>query len=476
MEETGKQENTQDLIDIFEICSRIWKTFRRIWWLILLFICIGIGISVFQEKSGYREQYEASASFIVSAGGSESLASYYNRVTMEQVNSTFPYILTSGILNQIVATDLGMESVPGSISASVLEETNLFQIRVVSSDAQQSYDILQSVIKNYPTVAKYVIGDTTLKLIDESGVPTAPIAEPGYKRAVLKGAITGGFAGCLILLLCVAFRNTVRSQEDIKKFLNVKYLAGIPKEQMRKRSRNGYGGVMMDKNQVSYVFREALSTLQIRLNRIMKEKDIKTVMITSTLAEEGKTTVACNLAYTMASKGYKVLLIDADFRNPSVASVLQLQTKEKGIEDVLAGNAEPEEALCCYEDSGLWVLPGVKSRDKVAKLYKNGNFRSLIETYKEKMDIILIDTPPCGVMNDAVLAADYVDGVMLVIRQDYAKRNKILEGVEVFSDSHAQLVGCVINGEETGIGSYGYGKYGYGRYGYGRYGYGAKKD
>ena len=177
MEETGKQENTQDLIDIFEICSRIWKTFRRIWWLILLFICIGIGISVFQEKSGYREQYEASASFIVSAGGSESLASYYNRVTMEQVNSTFPYILTSGILNQIVAADLGMESVPGSISASVLEETNLFQIRVVSSDAQQSYDILQSVIKNYPTVAKYVIGDTTLKLIDESGVPTAPIAE-----------------------------------------------------------------------------------------------------------------------------------------------------------------------------------------------------------------------------------------------------------------------------------------------------------
>lgn len=229
---------------------------------------------------------------------------------------------------------------------------------------------------------------------------------------------------------------------------------------------------MMDQAGVSYIFRESLSTLQVRFSRAVKERSIKTVVVTSTLAGEGKTTISCNLAYAMAEKGYKVLLIDGDFRNPSVASVLELNPKKKGIADVLRGNAEPEEVICQYKKSNLWVAPGVKSQDKVAKLYKNGRLKKLISEYEEKMDLILIDTPPCGIMNDAALAADSAQGVMLVIRQDYARRDKILEGVEMFSESQVHMVGCVINGEETGIGSYGYGRYGYGRYGYGRYGYG----
>lgn len=472
MEDTKKQENTENLIDIFEICARVWKVFRRIWGLILLIICIGVVIGLLREKNSYHKQYEASASFIVSAGGEDTVSGYHNRVTMEQLNTTFPYILTSGILNRIVANDLGMESVPGVISASVLEETNLFQIRVVSSDALQAYYILDSVIENYPSVAKYVIGDTTLKLIDETGIPTEPMTKPNYKMAAVKGGMIGCLGSGLLLVLGVVLRNTVRDQEDLKKFLNVKYLAGIPLEQVKRRSNKSNEVVMRDRTQVSYDFREALNTLQIRLNREMRERRMKTVLVTSTLAGEGKTTVICNLAYTMALKGYRVLLIDADFRNPSVASVLQLDGQKKGVEDILLGKARPDEVLQSYGEGELWVLPGMKPQKRVAPLYRNGRFRALLERYQEEMDIILVDTPPCGIMNDAALAADYTDGVMLVIRQDYARREQILEGIEMISGSRASLVGCVINGEEKGIGSYGYGKYGYGKYGYGKYGYG----
>lgn len=239
MEDMGMRENqnnSENLIDIFEICAGLYKRFREIWWLLLLIVCISTAADVIKEKKNYHAQYEASASFIVSVGGGNdtSYTNYYNKVTLEQLNTTFPYILTSGILNQIVAKDLGMGAVPGSISANVLEETNLFQIKVVSSEAKLAYDVLQSVIKNYPSVAKYVIGDTTLKLIDETGVPEQPMSYPNYKRAAAKGAVKGGIISLVIIVVLNLLRKTVKSQEDIKKFLNVKYFAGIPQEYEKK--------------------------------------------------------------------------------------------------------------------------------------------------------------------------------------------------------------------------------------------------
>ncbi|MDD6212489.1 MAG: hypothetical protein PUB22_05030, partial [Clostridiales bacterium] len=100
--------------------------------------------------------------------------------------------------------------------------------------------------------------------------------------------------------------------------------------------------------------------------------------------------------------------------------------------------------------------------------------------YKDFVDIILIDTPPCAFMHDTALVARYADLGLMIIRQDYAHTNRVLTAIENLSHTGLDLVGYVINGESTGIGSYGYGKYGYGRYGYsgryGHYGYYGKQD
>ena len=248
---------------------------------------------------------------------------------------------------------------------------------------------------------------------------------------------------------------------------------------MKKRSKGNSKHVMLDKETVSPTFRESMNTLQIRVARAMEEKQIKTLVVTSTLAGEGKTTISSNLAYAMAEKGYKTLLIDGDFRNPSVAAALNLPESEYGISDVLKGKISAGEVIRQYGDSNLWVLPGKEPQEKVSKLYRNGRLQNLIQKYSRQMDIIIIDTPPCGMMNDAALAADCAEGILLVIRQDYARREKILEGVEMLDSSNASLIGCVINDEEVnrgGYGRYGYGRYGYGKYGkygYGKYGYGA---
>ena len=151
-----------------------------------------------------------------------------------------------------------------------------------------------------------------------------------------------------------------------------------------------------------------------------------------------------------------------------------MDTTDKGIVDVLNGEISAKDIIKQYNETNLYVLPGGKPQNKVSRLYRNGRLGGIVEYYSESMDYIIIDTPPCAMMNDASLAADCTDAMLLVIRQDYARREKIQDGVEMLSSSKASLIGCVINGEDLGSGSYGkydYGKYGYGRYGYG-YGYG----
>lgn len=465
----------ENRIDIFSLLDDILKRFRETWWVYILILLIGASAGFIKEKRTYRELYEASASFVVSAGDQSNIASsnYYNKVSAEQMKATFPYILTSGALNRVVANDLGLASVPGSISAQKLGDTNLFQVKVTASSGQMAYDILQSVVENYPQVARYIIGDTQLKLLDESGVPEQPVNAPRYMRSILKGLFAGMVLCAIILLIRVMARSTVKNSEDLKKFLNVKYLCGIPQARFKRRSSRRTQEVLVDNPVIPDAYSEAMDTLQVRLIREMKERHMKTLMVTSALAGEGKTTTACNIAILLAKKGYKVTLIDGDLRNPSVIRTLGIDGKERGLCDVLAGTESAENIICRYEEElNLYILPGGKPIQKVERMYTNGTMEELITDYAKTMDFVVVDTPPCAIMNDAALIAPNVEAGLMVIRQDYARKDKILTGAEMIAQSGTVLVGCVINGETTGIGSYGYGRYGYGRYRYGRYGYG----
>lgn len=464
----------QNKIDIVDLLENILKRSREIWWLFFLLVLLGIGAGFLREKRNYHETYKASATFIVFSGDqSYAVSDYYNRVSTEQINTTFPYIMTSGALNKVVAADLGLDYVPGQISAQKLGDTNLFQIDVIASNGQLAYDILQSVIENYPQVAKYVIGDTRLEFLDETGVPESPVAGPGYRRAMLKGGIAGFLVSLLIAGFLALMRNTVKNEDDLKKFLNIRYLTGIPLIYFKKRSNGQKKKILTDNSSVPDIYTEAMEAMMIRVERAMKEKKMKTLLVTSALPGEGKTTTAVNLAFLLAQNGRKVLLIDGDLRNPSVAEVLSMKNPIYGLKDVLSGEKEADEVISRYKkDSELYVLAGGSPVQEIQKFYSDNRLKRIIDEYREQMDFIVIDTPPCAMMHDTALIAENVEAGVFVIRQDYAGKEKILTGVEVLAQSGLVMIGSVINGITGGIGGYGYGRYGYGKYGYGRYGYG----
>jgi len=468
MNETSSNAAPQlEKLDILSFLNDYLNRLRRLWWVVVLTVGICVCFFYFRSSTSYSPTYvaEATVSVEIVNGGA-----YANRNTAEQMGLIFPYILTSGALSDVIAADLNMNTVPGSINVSCISGTNLLTIRVTSWNAEYAYNILQSVLKNYPEVAQYVVGQTELTLIDDSGIPSDTGRSSVIRGSIRRGAIFGLGIGLILVLIHVLAMRTIRSESELRSLLNVPCLGTLPFSQVKKRRRNAKReiNILYDTNRSDYI--EAMRLVRTRLERQLEGKQV--LMVTSSISGEGKSTVAANLAISIALKGKRVILVDCDLRNPTVGSIFNLTQEFPGLISVLRGQTALEDALYDVKDRnknsiGLTLLPGGKRESSLVEILGSEAMSGVIAQLREKADLVILDTPPSAMLVDAMMLVRHVDAVAYVIMSDYARRRYIVKGVEELSNSDAPIVGCILNGGSSSSG--GYGSYGY-RYGY-RYGY-----
>ncbi len=459
----------EEKIDFGTLIDDMWKGLERYWWLFLVIISVLASAFYFISRWQYKPVYKAYSTFTVkTTSAMRYSSSNYNQTVASQLGEVFPYILTSDVMQKRVAEDIGLNSVPGKISASALESTNLITLSVEADNGQLAYDILQSVIKNYPQVSEYVIGDIVLNPLDESGVPTSPSNKVNFRNQANYGAALGVLLSLVILILYALTRMTIRSEDDLKKVFNIPCLGSIPFSKLKKRSKKASGGLTIDAKGAPYIFIESVRTVRNRLEREAAQKGAKTILVTSAMPSEGKTTTAVNLALSLARKERKVLLVDADLRSPSVGSYLAMEPSEYGFSDILSGKSRIKEAVSRYRDlRTLLIIQGGKAISDPAELLSSGMMPQVVEKLKRSADYVIFDTPPSAVVSDAATIARCVDGGVYVVKQDYSKVDVLQEGMEMFPGSGIQMLGCVLNSTVASItgSGYGYGHYGYGRYG-----------
>lgn len=483
-------------IDLLPLLKVAWKLFCKSWMVCVLIVAITSGIGFLNANRVYTPYYKATATYLVTSKNNATNNTVLkqrtvNRLTATQLSETFPYILRSGVLQRVVAADLGVQSIPGYISASMLGETNIIEINVTGVNAEACYEVLQSVVKNYPEVAQYIIGGTNLTLVEDSGVPTEPYNKKTYKRTIMLFVLGGLAIYLLALALWTLSRRTISSYSDLEKYINVRYLGGLPEVVFKRRSTRRTNDLLIDNEKVPDSYAESMESLELRVTRYMESHHMRSVFFTSALAGEGKTTTACNVALMMARKGHRVLLIDGDLRNPSVlenlfgevymkpgkkkknANAVQNEYPE-GLVDYLEGKVSLQNILRQYKNESLYVIPGGKPVGKASSYYGSERFRYLLSEYADRYEYVVVDTPPCSFMNDTSLIVRRIDTGVLVIRQDYAPLERILASIEILFQSHVKLAGVTINDADRSGGNYGYGygHYDYGKYAYGKYGYG----
>jgi len=203
-----------------------------------------------------------------------------------------------------------------------------------------------------------------------------------------------------------------------------------------------------DFNSSSDILAEAFRMLRLHIDCLfenVKESDpAKTILITSALQSEGKTTIACNLAVACAGSGLKTLLIDGDLKNPSVHRAFKCERKP-GISDILLGDITESYPIHNSEYKNLHILTAGKSIAQSTELLASAASTEFLNIIRKKYQLIIIDSPPIGLVSDAGILAGKVDKTYLVVRSGKTNRRTVEKAVETLTKLGVLISGIIMS-------------------------------
>ncbi len=481
MNQTSKNnQTTENIKDVFVTVylNDIIKALQRFWWVCIAAAVLFGGYSALNQKLNYVPEYTSSVTLTVntqnavpSITGVSVYSFYYDATTATLLSSTFPYILNCNLLQEAICEDLDIPSLPAKLSADPVNGTNMFTLTARGRDPQLTYDVLVSAIENYPSIAKYVVGNITFEILKQPVVATSPSNKIDYFSEAAKGAVIGVFFGVLFLFIYIIQRKTVKTKTDIKNQLNLDSLAVIPQVTFKKRAMPGDKSLLFTNPDIGSGFPESFRVLRNIFVSSLKENE-KVIMTTSSVPGEGKTTIVTNLALSLADQGKKTLLVDGDIRHPSVAPLLNVDPETieyKIVTDLYK--------IAYLENYKIHILIPTADKQNEAGYFSSVSIKKMFAQVREKFDYVLVDTPPCGLISDALFIAQHADAAIFVTYQDAVRTSKVKRTLDSLMSTDIRILGCVLNGTVQGFSNYGYYGYGYGKYGYGygKYGYGYGK-
>ena len=191
---------------------------------------------------------------------------------------------------------------------------------------------------------------------------------------------------------------------------------------------------------------EEYRSLRTQILHKSQRQKLQSIVVASVNPSEGKSVTALNLSWLLAqTDGVKALIIDSDLRMPSLTDYLGIET-EKGLSDILSGQATLRESIIKLEPAGLHLLPGGDARSDVAELISGPRFKEILREAKEIFDYVIIDAPPLGIFTDANVLINHADGAMIVVRANrtrYSEIDRVLESLP-----RERMLGVVLNQSE----------------------------
>jgi len=321
-------------------------------------------------------------------------------------------------------------------------------------------------------------------IVDFASLPYRPVARLRTLRLLL-GLVLGLTFGAVAALLRDSMNSRVRRRVDLEQEMRIPVLAVIPqianagedrrtfrRLSARLVSRNGgdrreAGGPLHGtRAQAAMGFMspagsEAFRLLRSSLKWTQRDASAKTLLISSALSEEGKTTTSANLAVVYALEGKRVLLVDCDMRRPRLHKVFRVP-QSPGVAQVLQAGLDPATAVRDTSFQGLSFLPAGRDADETTDLIGSERMRALLAVLSDNFDVIIIDSPPVLGVADAVALGPLVDGVLMVVGAGTTDRHAVEQALGQLAGSGARVIGAVLNDSRGEVERYGNNDY----YGY----------
>lgn len=338
------------------------------------------------------------------------------------------------------------------------------------------YELLLTKLQEARIAEAQEVGDA--KVIDMAEVPSAPVS-PRTRTNILLGALLGLMLGIGGAFLMEYLDNSVKTQEEVERFLGVPVLGTVPFIQVRERVEDE--AELIERRLITHTeprspISEAYRSIRTSLRFLSVGNPPRSLVITSTIAREGKSSTVANVAVTLAQMGSRVLLVDADMRNPMLHKVFGVG-RGPGFADYFTQLYSPEDLVKeISEIENLYLIPSGKTPPNPAELLASAMTHTFLKWGLENFDYVLFDSPPILPVTDAVELGKKADGVLLVVRAGETDRNALVDAKRILDRANVRVLGAVLNALDVER-HYGYyHKYRYSyyyRYGYG-YGEGKK--
>jgi succinoglycan biosynthesis transport protein ExoP len=472
---------------------------RRGRWWVAACTLLGLGLGLLLALTATR-QYSATAQLLVQSTANVSLSSSASQadittgevqtelqlVTSAQVERQVAQKLQVGQTDVIAVTAVNHSSSRAALIANTYAqafvawstatasrnlsaaETQLnAQIKAIGKEigALPAKDTAQAAaLSNQQAVLKGQLAQlqvdgatasTGLELVTPATAPTSPSSPKPLQDALL-GLLAGLVVGIAAAFLRDSLDDTLITGEAVEQAIAAPVLATVPVvASWRKKARSAVVAVSDPTSQPAEAYRSLRTSLQFA----RPDQPLRTILVTSPTAGDGKTSTAVNLGAVFAQAGSRVVLVSCDLRRPGLSQFFA-PDEHSELAEVLNGEQPLERALMPAPDiAGLWMVGNRGMAANPTELLSGQRMRSVIGQLAQQFDIVLIDSPPVLPVADAMILSGYADAVLLVVATGQTRRAELRRTTEKLAQTGASIVGAVLN-KTTGQIGYGYGYYG----------------
>ncbi|QDB79930.1 polysaccharide biosynthesis tyrosine autokinase [Georgenia wutianyii] len=394
-------------------------------------------------------EYTSSTRMFFAVQGGETVSDLAQGSTFtEKQMSSYAEVAKSPIVLDPVAEAFGLEqdsrSLASALDVTVAADTTILVISATDEDPVLARDLANAVADELTSTVGGLSperpdGTETVRatMLSEAQVPQSP-SSPNTMRNLALGLVLGLLLGVGVALLRQVLDTKVRDENDIAAVTDASPLAIVPID----TAATDHPVFMHDDSMGMRA--EAIRRLRTNLQFVDFGDRPSSIVVTSSVPAEGKTTTAINLAASLADAGARVVLVDADLRRPTVAKYMGFEGRV-GLTTVLIGRANVEDVVQPWQGSSLDILPSGQIPPNPSELLGSRAMTRLLEELTSTYDVVILDSPPLLPVTDAAVLSKLAGGTLVVAGADRLQKQQLRASLEALTKVDAHVLGIVLN-------------------------------
>lgn len=453
-------ENNVQNENLLTIVKCIIKDILQRWILIVAVMIVFGSVFDFMKTVTYVPQYGTSMTATLS-GGEDT---FKNIDKVQSYVNTLDYLMNSNNAKSYVKKKMPISKTTYKAEVT-LKQANVVKIKVTADTKREAYFSIKLLNDWYRENTERYSFPYNITVLKESKFSTKPVNPNSHIKNFLIGAVGSGFVLSCLLGLYFFLRDTIKSEEEVENKLDIRLYAKLPFEVKKREDARNKKAILITSLKTSFFFRESMNKLRSKVEASSDKHGYKSFMITSAYENEGKSSVAANLALALAKNGHKVVLVDADFNKPAVFKIFDLDGS-KSLNKAIEGTSSWSSQIVS-DRSGLDLLPCSQDTLKSEILTNSKKLDEIMKELREEYDFVIVDTFPAYLLNETMAMNELVDATLFVVRQDYATSDVINETVKRLTYVKDNVLGVVFK-NVVSVGNKGTSNYN-NRYGYNKY-------